>query len=359
MYSWSKDAMKECAVENLTYTYPVATTGLWGDAIRKRIFQITNDYENNSSKKGYPSGHIAIKKHANVPIFFEGKIVVLIGVGNKEEDYDELDIKKLTIIMETMWRHIQRRNAKAKLEELIKELEEKNRLLAKSNQELMHFAFIASHDLKAPLRAIHNLTTWIEEDLKSGKDVTDYLRLLAQRVTRMDQLTSALLEYSRIGQKHTEKELIDVANVIREVESDLKISGIKFNLTINKNSQCQGARLRANKTRMYQIFANLINNAIKHHNNKENIQIDISCSCNYHDSQMKCQFCVADNGPGIDPQFHEKIFQIFQTLKPRDEVEGAGIGLSLVKKIVEENGGKIWVESKLGEGSKFYFYIDK
>lgn len=359
MHSWSKTAMKICAIENMTYTYPVATTGLWGDAVRKRHFQIHNDYASDPAKKGYPTGHVEIRRHANVPIFFENKIVALIGVGNKDEDYDEMDITKLTLLIEGMWRHIQIKNNKVRLEELVAELESKNRLLAKSNEELMHFAFVASHDLKAPLRAIHNLATWIDEDLKDGKDVSGHIKLLNQRVMRMDSLTSALLEYSRIGRKHTEKEEVDIIEIVKEVESDLKISGSQFKLTIYKNPHCHGTRLKINKTRIYQVFSNLICNAIKHHHNPSDIQVDISCHCSIESGVLKCKFCVADNGPGIDPKFHEKIFQIFQTLKPRDEVEGTGIGLSLVKKIIEENGGKIWVESEIGKGSKFWFYIDR
>ena len=121
-----------------------------------------------------------------------------------------------------------------KLEELVKELDDKNdelsksnTLLVKSNEELTHFAFIASHDLKAPLRAIHNITMLMDEDLKDHKDISNYTQMINQRIIRMNNLISALLEYSRIGKNHIEKEQINIIDIIKEVEKDLQIAGFK------------------------------------------------------------------------------------------------------------------------------------
>ena len=218
--------------------------------------------------------------------------------------------------------------------------------LLASNAELSQFAYVASHDLKAPLRAVFNLSSWIAEDLKENLDVTDHVELLQQRVKRMESLINGLLEFSRIGRMEVNKEKLNIQRVIKEVEVSLE--------TVTEKS-FEVKFIEANPTRMIQLFSNLINNAVKHHNDPDNIKIEIS----NRDVGDCVEFCVSDNGPGIESKYHDKIFQIFQTLEPKDSTESTGIGLSLVKKIVEEYKGKIWVISKEGEGAKFYFTLHK
>ena len=338
MHSWSKTANKECAIINKPIIYPIETTGPWGEAIRQRKSIITNDYETSSLKKGLPSGHCLLKNHMNVPIFDENKIVLLMGVGNKKMDYDEIDVKVLNLLGQKMWKHIERRNTKKELEKFITQLRQ-------SNESLSQFAYIASHDLKAPLRAIHNLATWIEEEIKENRNPTEYWDLLKNRVKRMESLVEGLLEYSRIGRVHIENEKIDLNKIIDDITTDLG------NVTVHKTNIPQ---VVINKIRAFQIFSNLMVNAAKHHHDPSNIIININC--NPIEANGHYLFCIEDNGPGIPPECHEKIFQIFQQLKPSD---GAGIGLSIVKRIIEHYKGKIWVELEVGKGSKFYFTLPK
>jgi len=231
------------------------------------------------------------------------------------------------------------------------QLKEYSQSLEKINKELDQFAYIVSHDLKAPLRAINNLSVWIEEDLaeKMEADTQKNFNLLRSRIGRMEGLINGILEYSRAGRMKAQLNEIDLNDFLAEIVSNLAPSE-KFKVRIQENLPT----ILAEKIAIDQVFSNFISNAIKYNTN-ENPTIDV----NYTDEGDNYKFCVADNGPGIDKQFHEKVFQIFQTLQARDTVESTGVGLAIVKKIVEEKGGNAWVESEEGKGSKFFFTLAK
>ncbi|MEO1621293.1 MAG: PAS domain S-box protein [Cyanobacteria bacterium J06632_3] len=220
-------------------------------------------------------------------------------------------------------------------------------VLEQRNQELDQFAYVTSHDLKAPLRAIANLATWIEEDI--GADLppenAEQFELLKSRVHRMEGLINGLLEYSRIGRTHQSHERVDVAEMLSEL-IDSSAPPSEFEVIVGPDMPV----FQAKRVPLAQVFSNLISNAIKHHDRPDGrITISVSDQGKYY------EFCVADDGPGIDPLYHNRIFAIFQTLKARDELESTGIGLSLVQKAVVAEGGQIALESQVGEGSLFRF----
>ncbi|MEP1075122.1 PAS domain S-box protein [Leptolyngbya sp. PL-A3] len=222
-------------------------------------------------------------------------------------------------------------------------------LLEKRNSELDQFAYAASHDLKAPLRAIANLSEWIEEDLTSQFELPEenlhQLALLRGRVHRMEALINGLLQYSRVGRQKASIVPVKVQQLISEIVDSLDLpSGFQVELLTEMPV------LNTNQAAIQQVFSNLINNAVKHHNRKEG-HVWVSCG----DRGTFYEFSVADDGPGIAPQYHEKVFTIFQTLKSRDEMESTGIGLAVVKKIIEAEGGKITLESDFGKGATFRF----
>lgn len=227
------------------------------------------------------------------------------------------------------------------------ELADNIRALEKTNRELDKFASIVSHDLKAPLRAIGNLTGWIETDMK-GKmppDVQENFEAIKQRVRRMEGLINGLLEYSKADRKRGEVVTVDLKKLVTDT---FDFIGKPDNLKLEFTSPMPV--LAADKLLLEQIFSNLLDNSVKY-NDKSAVEIKISAE----EKNNHWQFSVTDNGPGIDPQYHEKVFVIFQTLKRRDEVESTGVGLAIVKKIIEEKGGKIWVESEAGKGAAFKF----
>jgi PAS domain S-box-containing protein len=239
------------------------------------------------------------------------------------------------------------KQAEVSLRERSEQLAHITTALEERNRELDQFAYITSHDLKAPLRGIANLSQWIEEDL--GENVTDDIRsqldLLRGRVHRMEGLIDGILQYSRIGRIKSETEAVDVGRLLLDIV-DLLAPPEGFRIEIAPNMPT----ISTERLRLQQVFQNLIGNAIKHHN-RPNGHICVS----FADTGPMYEFAVADDGPGIAPQYHQKIFVIFQTLAARDKVEGTGIGLSLVKKIVEGHGGHIWIESSEGAGTTFRF----
>ena len=221
------------------------------------------------------------------------------------------------------------------------------RALARSNQELDQFAYVASHDLKAPLRGIANLSQWIEEDLgdQLPADVAEKMTLVRGRVKRLEALIDGILQYSRAGRVRSQVERVDVAALLDDVV-ELLAPPPEITVTVAPGMPT----ITTERTPLQQVFMNLIGNAIKY-NDRAGATVHVTA----RDVGRMYEFSVADNGPGIEPRYHERIFGIFQTLESRDRVEGTGIGLSVVKKTVELHGGSIRVDSALGEGATFTF----
>ncbi len=219
--------------------------------------------------------------------------------------------------------------------------------LARSNRELDQFAYVASHDLKAPLRGIANLSQWIEEDLgeTAPPDVAEKMTLIRGRVQRLELLIDGILQYSRAGRVRSQIETVDIGALLGEVV-ELLAPPAETTITIAPGMPT----ITTERTPLQQVFMNLISNAIKY-NRRPGATIDITVK----DAGPMYAFSISDNGPGIEEQYHERIFGIFQTLESRDRVEGTGIGLSVVKKTVELHGGSIRVISALGEGATFTF----
>lgn len=226
-------------------------------------------------------------------------------------------------------------------------LRQTTNILQKRNQELDQFAYVVSHDLKAPLRAIANLSSWIEEDLSDAmtEDTSHQMNLLRGRVHRMEALIEGLLQYSRVGRIQVASETVQVEKLLAEIIDSLAPPP-GFSVEFSSGMPT----FVTERLPLQQVFANLISNAIKHNRRGwGNVEISVKELDDFY------EFAVADDGPGIAPQYHEKVFAIFQTLEARDKVENTGIGLSLVKKIVEGQGGNISLESAEGNGATFRF----
>ena len=221
----------------------------------------------------------------------------------------------------------------------------------KANRELKDFAYIVSHDLKAPLRGIKTLASWLSADYgdKFDENGKEQIRLLLSRVERMDKLIDGALEYSRVGRVGEKPVQIDLNKLVPEVIG--KIAPPE-NITVTIENELP--TIECEPTRIAQVFQNLLSNAIKYMDKPQGL---IKVSCVEEDGFWK--FGVTDNGSGIEEKHFERIFQMFQTLAPRDKVESIGVGLTITKKIVELYGGRIWVESKVGQGCTFYFTLPK
>jgi PAS domain S-box-containing protein len=247
-----------------------------------------------------------------------------------------------------------RKQAEATLAERARELARVNGLLAQSatlleerNQELDRFVHIVSHDLKAPLRAIANLSHWIEEDITESlsEDTQQQMDLLRNRVYRMEAMINGLLDYARAGRTDGMIETVAVEELLAEVIDSIAPPPT-FQIVIAPGMPT----FQTKRLLLSQVFSNLISNGIKHHPRP-----DGSIRISSQDLGDFYEFIVADDGPGIAPEYHDKIFTIFQTVNPQKNADSSGVGLSIVKKIVETEEGTIRLESQVGEGTTFYF----
>ena len=235
--------------------------------------------------------------------------------------------------------------ARRELERKAEELARLAAALEASNRELDQFAYVASHDLKAPLRGISNLAQWIEDDL--GERLTgesrEHLGLLRGRAQRMEGLIDGILEYSRAGRVREQAERVDVGALAREVV-DLLAPPPEVRVEVAPEMPV----LVTERLPLQQVLLNLVGNAVKHARpGGGRVRVEA------RRGEGAWEIAVRDDGPGIAPEFHDRIWGMFQTLQPRDRVEGTGIGLSIVKKLAESRGGRAWVESAPGEGAVF------
>jgi PAS domain S-box-containing protein len=247
----------------------------------------------------------------------------------------------------------QRKESEALLHELNNRLKKRAEELVSSNIELERFAYVASHDLQEPLRMITSFLQLFRKRYEGKIDETadQYIHFAVDGAERMKILIMDLLEYSRVGSS---------AELFQEIDLDELLHELKA--VFYKTCEEKGATIRfdampvvkANRTQLFQLFQNLVSNALKYHG-EQAPEIVITC----RQEADEYIFSVKDNGIGIDPLFHEKIFVIFHRLHSRSEYGGTGIGLAICKKIVERHGGKIWVESELGKGSNFFFSISR
>jgi PAS domain S-box-containing protein len=308
------------------------------------------EYRGNCIKWGFQS--IAV-----VPIRYRDDIFGVIHLADFKKDMIPLAKVQFieTTIATLIGEAINRFNAEAELEKYRLHLEDlvkqRTEALARSNRDLEQFAYVASHDLQEPLRAVAGFIGLLKMHLEKSLDqkASEYMNFSIDGVSRMQSLINGLLEYSRIDSRARPPEPTDskaaLDSVLLQLRTSIEESGAEItdeNLPV----------VQIDNVQLAQLFQNLIGNAIKFRSDKTP-QIHVSATR----QDGAWQFAVRDNGIGINPQFAHKIFLIFQRLHTRKQYSGTGIGLSICKKIVERHGGKIWLESQPGKGSTFYFTI--
>lgn len=286
--------------------------------------------------------------------FPEVPVVILTANGNKEialktvelgaQDYlikEQVDDMQLSLALRYA---ITRQEAEAKQAALLEKLETVNR-------ELESFANVISHDLKAPLRGIRTVVEWLVDDYAQSLDEAgrEQMGLLINRVNRMQDLIDGVLRYSRAGRQQQSAEIIQLSELVNNVIDNLNPPE---HITIDVEHPLPV--IRADETRIMQIFQNLISNAIKYMDKPQG-HLRITSQ----DTESAWQFNIIDNGPGIEPRHFERIFEMFSTLQSRDDYESSGVGLAVVKKIIETSGGRIWVQSQPSQGSTFSFTLPK
>ena len=266
----------------------------------------------------------------------------------------QLDRQKVDLVADLQATIAKYQASEHQLQNRVVEVEQANLRLAQAthlledrNQELDDFSHIASHDLQAPLRGISNLAEWLVSDLEDKLPIESQqqLQLIQSRVIQMNTMINDLLQYARVGRENIDDVTIDLSNLIAEV-IELLDPPTGFEIRFPTNLP----KINTQVLLLKQVLSNLIGNAIKYYDSP-NPEVEILVE----DYESCLHFTVIDNGLGIAPENYKKIFSIFQTLASREDLKGTGIGLTIVKKIVESRGGSVWVESELGRGSTFSF----
>lgn len=302
-----------------------------------------------------PAPHLVAREiHSGINLPIPGVstpfgLIGLYSTAPREFNQDELDLLLTTVHL--LAEAVERKQAEEELKRLKAELEERvvarTKELERSNQELDRFAYVASHDLNAPLRAIRNLATWAVEDAgeRLPKASQEHLDKLLSRIGRMQRLLEDLLVYSRANRFQHNPEWLDSAAIVQDALNLLEIPA-GFSIKVGQEMPL----FRAERTPLELTLRNLIGNAIKHHDRSNGT---ISIEAQERDTAV--EFIITDDGPGIAKEYQERIFAMFQTLRPLDEIEGSGLGLAIVKKTIESRGGIINVESDPGKGAIFRF----
>ncbi|MFK7926435.1 MAG: ATP-binding protein [Bacteroidia bacterium] len=269
------------------------------------------------------------------------RLLILAQEKNKELEQAQIDLKGLNKTLE------------GEVEIRMSELEISNQELRRSNQDLEQFAYAASHDLQEPIRMISNFSRLIEKRLEShfDEDTKSYMGFVRDSVIRMSELIKGLLKYSRVGRKESPYQIANVQDIIENKLQDFQQLVLEKHAKIEMGTLPDSFVCEPNQIGI--LFANLIHNALKFNHAYPKIMIQAMEEGN------SWVFMVADNGIGIKAEYSDQIFEIFRRLHHRDEYDGTGIGLSLCRKIVEQHGGEIWLNSIPNKGTTFFFRLPK
>jgi len=328
--------------------------------------------------RGYEVGAVDYLLKPLVPEILKSKVMIFIELYNKtrqiqrlnrelarnvhELETANLELKKENAVrrraeQELRYSEEKLRALNASLEERVAErsalAEARARELSRSNAELQQFVHVASHDLKEPLRMINSFVQLLQRQFEGNLEpnTREYIQYVVEGARRIQRLIDDLLSYTRLGARSLSPQSVDLGEVVREALSNL---GLAIDETGTEVTWDPMPQVEADRTHMVLLLQNLIGNALKFHGaGKPKVHVGAKAEID------RWVFSVTDNGIGIEPQYFEKIFIVFQRLHAREEYPGTGIGLALCKKVVEQHGGKIWVESEPGKGSTFYFTIPK
>lgn len=361
-YSLAEEKYVEKDVEKIMHEFYKNDENVFAKAMETNAPIVINNYAGNTQNETLPEEHKGLERVIIVPIIDDGHIRILATLVNKKTDYNENDKHQITIVLDRLWKTIQSKRHNESIKKL-------NEHLIEKNKEMEQFVYVTSHDLRSPLVNIQGFTKELmnasEEikmvveqnndivDLRNSirkiydEDVTEALGYIELSAKKMDVLLNGLLKLSRMGRVTPSKKQIDFSelfnDIIKSFEFQLKNKNI--NIIINTPHNCC-----ADETLINQAISNIIDNAIKYIDHDKGL-----ISVKNYIQENRLVLSIEDNGPGIPEKYHKKIFEIFNRLD--DKVEGEGLGLSIVQKIIEKHNGKIWVESNEGEGAKFFISL--
>jgi PAS domain S-box-containing protein len=337
--------------------YPVEQAGVWAECLHSRQAEIQNDYKTLPNRKGMPEYHVEVIREMVVPVIRGEKVVAILGVGNKQSNYDQEDVNIMTRIADLVWDIAERKHAEEELHRLNQELEarvyRRTKELENASGELESFTYSVSHDLRAPLRHINGYIELLREQSSqmTDKDCLHYLDVITQSANLMNDLIDDILSFSRVGRIEMNQTNVNMYDLVNKVivEFQLECQDLKIEWTIEELPTVWG-----DQTMLHTVMTNLISNALKFTQKREITKIKIGTE-SLNDGNIP--FFVQDNGVGFDMRFVDRLFKVFQRLHRVDEFEGTGIGLANVNQIITRHGGKVWAVGKVGEGATFYFSL--
>jgi signal transduction histidine kinase/ActR/RegA family two-component response regulator len=359
VHSWSGSALEQCGIADKRLIYSVETTGLWGEAVRQRRPIVTNDYDApNPLKKGYPEGHVRVLRHMNIPVFDGERIVAVAGVANKAEPYDESDVRQLTLMMDAMWKLIQRKRNESEKKEMEARLGQ-----AQKMQAIGTLAGGIAHDFNNILAAIIGYTEMAMGDIPQKSPLHDDLEQVLKAGYRARDLVKQILAFSRHG--HQELKPVLIASIVEEGVKLLRAS-IPSTIEIRLSISCPRAVVNADATQIHQVLMNLGANAA-HAMREKGGMLDIGLSESVIETdaapypELKpgayVRLSVSDTGHGIEKANLHRIFDPYFTTKGPGE--GTGLGLAAVHGIIERHGGFVSVYSEPGLGATFNILLPR
>lgn len=347
--SWSKDVMQQCTVMKKKTRYHLEKTGLWGEAVRQRRPVITNDYKAaNPLKKGTPEGHVPMVRHMNLPVFWDDRIVAVVGVANKETDYDEADVVLLQLLMDTVWKMKERKVQEEELKQAKKWSEQSYRLKTR-------FLANMSHELRTPLNAIMGFSALMKE-ARSQDEMLEFAGIIYQSGEKLLELIDNLFFLSAYESGNLEVNPVDfnAADLLREIAREQKLVREKekegrVSLFLDIPAEVEDAVMCQDLPKLRLVLVQLVKNGFIF-----TCEGYVKLSLERKDPETLL-FRVEDTGIGIRPEKQEIIFEKFrQTDESNTRMfDGPGMGLYIARSLVEMMGGKINVESVPGEGSVF------
>ena len=354
LQAWSTNTLKNmCAAEGKGSHYNISKAGVWVDCVREQRPVIHNDYASLPNRKGMPPGHAAVKREMVVPILRGGRIVAIIGVGNKSTGYSETDVEIALSLGQLSWEIFDRIRSAEELQIAYAEVGRRREELATTNKDLETFSYSVSHDLRAPLNRILGFSEILLEGNadKLDDEGKEHLNLVRKSAVKMNRIIDDILHLSRLSRHGVQRQELDLSKIATLVVKELREAHPDRDVAVDIQD---GMTAFADKKLIFVALSNLLGNAWKFTSKTESARIEFGTI----ERDGKSVFMVKDNGAGFDHSYSAKLFLPFQRLHSEQEFEGTGIGLAIVERVVRRHGGKIWAEGKKNEGAVFYFTLN-
>ena len=353
IYAFSKNAVGKCKLEKNLH-YPLENNGIWADCVRLRKPVIHNDYPNAPNKKGMPEGHFPVKRHMSVPVFDGEKIVAIIGVGNKEEPYNETDVKQLMIFMDNTWRILKQKQSEIRL----KYSQSKYR---RAYKQVNFYKDLFSHEIGNIVQAISGLSEsykYCNSNYDSTTKIDDLIERIQKNTNNAIELINKVRKLSQLEEiKTISLEDVDVSETLHDALNYVRNKFKDKKIEVRVEIEIESKIIRANEM-LIDVFENIFTNAVKFNNNSK-IEITVKISKIIINEKKWIMIQFIDNGIGIQDSQKKIIFK--KKFKDLKEGKVTGFGLTLVKKIIERYRGKIWVENRIKDdytkGTKFVILL--